>query len=147
MRINVNDKEYTVEVDGNPSLLEVLREQLDLTGTKYGCGEAACGACKVLVNGVPTPSCITPATAVQGKSIVTIEGLEKEGSLHPVQQVLLEEDVFQCSYCAPGMILTAVALTEKKKPLSRQEIVEGMNGNICRCCTYPQIIDALSKIS
>lgn len=147
MRINVNDKEYTVEVDGNPSLLEVLREQLDLTGTKYGCGEAACGACKVLINGTPTPSCITPATSAQGKNIITIEGLEKEGKLHPVQEVLMEEDVFQCSYCAPGMILTAVALLENKQPLSNQEIIEGMNGNICRCCTYPQIVSALSKLT
>jgi len=147
MRINVNDKDYTVVVDGNPSLLEVLREQLDLTGTKYGCGEAACGACKVLINGTPTPACITPATAAQSKKVVTIEGLEKEGKLHPVQEVLMEEDVFQCSYCAPGMIITAVALMEKQEALSDSEIVEGMNGNICRCCTYPQIVSALSKLT
>lgn len=147
MKINVNATEYTVDVDGNPSLLEVLREQLQLTGTKYGCGEAACGACKVLVNGSPTPACITPVTSVQGKRIRTIEGLEADGRLHRVQEVFLEEDVFQCGYCASGMIMTAVALVEGKKPLGEQELIDGMNGNICRCCTYPAILNALKKLT
>lgn len=147
MKISVNNKEYTVEVGGNPSLLDVLREQLDLTGTKYGCGEAACGACKVLVNGTPTPSCITPVTSIQGKQVLTIEGLETNGKLHPVQQVFLEEDVFQCSYCAPGMIMTAVALVANNNGMGEQEIIEGMNGNICRCCTYPAIVKALQKLT
>ncbi len=147
MKISVNNKEYTVEVDGNPNLLEVLREQLDFTGSKYGCGEAACGACKVLVNGTPTPACITPVTSVQGKQVLTIEGLETDGKLHPVQQVFLEEDVFQCSYCAPGMIMTAVALVENHKAMGEQEIIDGMNGNICRCCTYPAIVKALHKLT
>jgi aerobic-type carbon monoxide dehydrogenase small subunit (CoxS/CutS family) len=147
MKINVNATEYTVDVQGNPSLLEVLREQLDLTGTKYGCGEAACGACKVLVNGTPTPACITPVTSVQGKRIRTIEGLDADGRLHPVQEVFLEEDVFQCGYCAPGMIMTAVALVESKKSLDEQELLDGMNGNICRCCTYPAILNALKKLT
>lgn len=147
MKLNVNNKDHTVEISENPNLLEVLREQLGLTGTKYGCGEGACGACKVLVNGTPTPACITPAVSVQGKQIVTIEGLESNGQLHPVQQAFLEEDVFQCAYCASGMIITAVALLENKHFPSENEIKEGMNGNICRCCTYPDIVNAIQKAS
>ncbi len=147
MKLNVNEKDHTVEISENPNLLEVLREQLGLTGTKYGCGEGACGACKVLVNGTPTPACITPAVSVQGKQIGTIEGLESNGQLHPVQQAFLEEDVFQCAYCASGMIITAVALLENKPDPSENEIKEGMNGNICRCCTYPDIVNAIQKAS
>lgn len=147
MKLNVNEKVHTVEISENPNLLEVLREQLGLTGTKYGCGEGACGACKVLVNGTPTPACITPAVSVQGKQIVTIEGLESNGQLHPVQQVFLDEDVFQCAYCASGMIITAVALLENNPGPSENEIKEGMNGNICRCCTYPDIVNAIQKAS
>ncbi|MFC4870053.1 (2Fe-2S)-binding protein [Negadavirga shengliensis] len=145
MRINVNNKEHAVDLSGNPSLLDVLREQLDLTGSKYGCGEGACGACKVLINGIPTPSCITPTVSVQGKKIVTIEGLENEGKLHPVQEVFLEEDVFQCGYCASGMIITATALIENNPNLTKQEIQDAMQGNICRCCTYPDITKAIAK--
>ena len=147
MKLNVNEKDYTVEITGNPNLLEVLREQLGLTGTKYGCGEGACGACKVLVNGTPTPACITPAVNVQGKQIVTIEGLESNGQLHPVQQAFLDEDVFQCAYCASGMIITAVSLLENNSGPSENEIREAMNGNICRCCTYPDIVHAIQKAS
>ncbi len=145
MKINVNRRDHTIKVNGNPSLLDVLREQLELTGTKYGCGEGACGACKVLLNGTPAPSCITPAVSTLGKKIVTIEGLEKNGQLHVVQQAFLEEDVFQCGYCASGMILSAVALLEKITKPSREEIMETMQGNICRCCTYPQIIQAIGN--
>jgi len=147
MKVSVNNKEYSVEVTNNPSLLEVLRDQFDLTGTKYGCGEGACGACKVLVNGIPTPACITPVTSVSGKKVVTIEGLAENGELHPVQKVLLEEDVFQCSYCASGMIITAVALLKQQPTANVQELIDGLNGNICRCCTYPAIINALKKLS
>ncbi|EPR66690.1 (2Fe-2S)-binding protein [Cyclobacterium qasimii] len=146
MKLRVNNKEYSVEVANNPSLLEVLRDKLDLTGTKYGCGEGACGACKVLVNGIPTPSCITPVTSVSGKKVITIEGLAENGELHPVQKVFLEEDVFQCSYCAPGMVITAAALLKKQPDASTQDLIDGLNGNICRCCTYPAIINALKKI-
>lgn len=145
MKINVNGRDHTVKVNGNPSLMEVLREQLDLTGTKYGCGEGACGACKVLLNGSPIPACITPVVNAQDKKIITIEGLEKNGQLHAVQQAFLEEDVFQCGFCASGMVISAVALIEKNKNPSQQEIKETMQGNICRCCTYPQIISAISK--
>jgi aerobic-type carbon monoxide dehydrogenase small subunit (CoxS/CutS family) len=143
MKLNVNGKEVTIDVTANPSLLEALREQLQLTGAKYGCGEAACGSCKVLVNGSPIPSCITPAVTAMGKQVVTIEGLEQNGKLHPVQQAFLEVDAFQCAYCAPGMIITAVALLDRNSSPTKQEIVEAMNGNICRCCTYPKIVEAI----
>src|SRR5690606_25018095 len=147
MKVNVNGKECFIEVKGNTSLLEVIREQLDLTGTKYGCGEGACGACKVLVNGSPVYSCITPITQVQGKEVTTIEGLEKEGKLHAVQQAFLEGDAFQCGYCASGMIISAVALVEKNPNPSEQEIQEAMQGNICRCCTYPQIMQSIRSVA
>ena len=145
MKINVNGRDYTVNVTGNPNLLEVLREQLDLTGAKYGCGEGACGACKVMVNGTAINSCITPVTSVQDKSIVTIEGLEKNGHLHSIQQAFLENDVFQCGYCASGMVMSAAALVEKNAKPSEQEIIDAMQGNICRCCTYPQILQAINQ--
>ena len=143
MKLNVNGKELTIDVTANPSLLEALREQLGLTGTKYGCGEAACGACKVLINGNAIPACITPAVTVQGKKVTTIEGLEKNGNLHPVQQAFLEVDAFQCGYCASGMIISAVALLEKNASPTKQEITDAMNGNICRCCAYPKIVEAI----
>ena len=145
MKVTINGKEHTVEVIGNPTLLEVLREQLDLTGAKYGCGEGACGACKVLVNGSPVPSCITPITSVQDKQIVTVEGLEQDGKLHKVQEAFLAADAFQCGYCAPGMVITAAALVEKNPKPSEHEIKEALQGNICRCCTYPQIVQAIRQ--
>ena len=145
MKVTINGKEHTVEVTGNPTLLEVLREQLDLTGAKYGCVEGACGACKVLVNGSPVPSCITPITSVQDKQIVTVEGLEQDGKLHKVQEAFLAADAFQCGYCAPGMVITAAALVEKNPKPSEHEIKEALQGNICRCCTYPQIVQAIRK--
>lgn len=147
MKVNVNGKECFIEVKGNTSLLEVLREQLDLTGAKYGCGEGACGACKVLINGSAVPSCITPATSVQDKKVITIEGLEQDGHLHKVQQAFLTEDAFQCGYCAPGMVMAAVALVERNPHPSEQEIKDALQGNICRCCTYPQIVHAICQLS
>ena len=147
MRVNINGKEYTVQVTGNPSLLEVLREQLDLTAAKYGCGEGVCGACKVLVNGTPLPSCITPVTSLQGKKIITVEGLEQDGKLHKVQRAFLEADVFQCGYCAPGMVIATVALVDKNPRPSDQEIKDAMQGNICRCCTYPRIVHAIHQVT
>jgi aerobic-type carbon monoxide dehydrogenase small subunit (CoxS/CutS family) len=147
MKVTINGEERIVEVNGNPSLLEVLREQLDLTGAKYGCGEGACGACKVLVNGAPVPSCITPVTSVQDKKIVTVEGLEQDGKLHKVQQAFLTADAFQCGYCAPGMVIAAVALIDKNPSPSEQDIKDALQGNICRCCTYPQIVHAIRQIS
>ncbi len=145
MQLQVNGKEYSVEVSGNTSLLSTLREHLALTGSKYGCGEGVCGACTVLINGVPVRSCITPVGSTQNKDIVTIEGLEENGKLHPVQQTFLEEDPFQCAYCASGMVMSAVALLRRNPSPSRQEIVDSMQSNVCRCCTYPAIVDAISK--
>ena len=145
MQLQVNGKEYSVEVSGNTSLLVTLREHLDLTGSKYGCGEGVCGACTVLINGVPVRSCITPVGSTQNKEIVTIEGLEQNGKLHKVQQTFLEEDPFQCAYCASGMVMSAVALLERYPSPSRQEIADSMQANVCRCCTYPALVDAISK--
>lgn len=147
MDLHINGTTHNVEVSGTTSLLTVLREYLQLTGSKYGCGEGVCGACSVLLNGVPVRSCITPAGSVQNKEIVTIEGLEQDGRLHPVQQALLEADPFQCSYCAPGMVMSAVALIARNPSPSREEIRSAMQGNICRCCTYPDIVEAISKVA
>lgn len=143
MVLNVNGVQHDVTVDPDVELLTVLRDYLDLTGSKYGCGEGACGACMVLVNGNPTPSCITPAHSLAGKEVTTIEGLEKEGKLHKVQQAFLTIDGFQCSYCASGMILSAVALLNKNPSPSEDAIIKAMNRNVCRCGTYPYIIKAI----
>jgi aerobic-type carbon monoxide dehydrogenase small subunit (CoxS/CutS family) len=145
MQLNVNGKEYSVEVNGSTSLLATLREQLDLTGSKYGCGEGVCGACTVLINGVPVRSCITPVGSTQNKEIITIEGLEQNEKLHPVQEAFLEADPFQCAYCASGMVMSTVALLNRNPSPSRQEIIDSMQGNVCRCCTYPALVDAISK--
>ncbi len=145
MQLNINGKEYSVEVSGSTSLLVTLREHLDLTGSKYGCGEGVCGACTVLINGVPARSCITPVGSAQNKEITTIEGLEQNGKLHPVQEAFLEVDPFQCAYCASGMVMTTVAFLDRNPNPSRQEIMDAMQSNICRCCTYPALVDAISK--
>jgi len=145
MDLLINNRKYTVAAERDESLLNVLRNYLDLTGSKYGCGEGACGACTVLIDGVATRSCITRAGTVVGKAITTIEGLKKEGQLHPVQKAFLKVDVFQCSYCASGMIMSAVSLLEKNPKPSEQEIVRSMQGNICRCGTYTRIVDAIKE--
>jgi aerobic-type carbon monoxide dehydrogenase small subunit (CoxS/CutS family) len=143
MVLNVNGKMHEVSVDPDVALLTVLRDYLNLTGSKYGCGEGECGACKVLINGNPTPSCITAAGTTTNKEIITIEGLEKNGELHRVQEAFLQTDAFQCSYCASGMIITAAALLKKNPKPTEDAIVNAMNGNICRCGTYPYILKAI----
>jgi aerobic-type carbon monoxide dehydrogenase small subunit (CoxS/CutS family) len=143
MVLNVNGVKHDVSAEPDTELLYVLRNELDLTGSKYGCGEGACCACLVLVNGTPTPSCITPVSSVTGKEITTIEGLEKDGKLHPVQEAFLKADPFQCSYCASGMIMSAVALLEKNPSPSEASIIKAMNRHICRCGTYPNIVKAI----
>lgn len=143
MTINVNGKDYTLSIPAHTSLLDVLRVHLDLTGSKYGCGEGACGACKVLVDGHAIPACITPAASVQHKKVVTIEGLEQNGQLHPVQQAFLDHDAFQCAFCSSGMVVSAVALKAKNPHPTRQEVVSAMERNVCRCCIYPRIVDAI----
>lgn len=145
MELLVNKKKYNVESQAGESLLSVLRDRLDLTGSKYGCGEGSCGACTVLLNGAAVRSCITPASSAVGKDITTIEGLEKNGSLHAVQKAFMKVDVFQCAYCAPGMVMSAVSLLDKNPKPSPQEITQAMQGNICRCGTYPRIIKAIQE--
>jgi len=143
MVLNVNGDRHEVAVEPDVALLTVLRDHLQLTGTKYGCGEGECGACSVLINGKLTHSCITAVNSVVGKEVTTIEGLEKNGELHTVQQAFLATDVFQCSYCASGMIMAAVALLQSNAAPSEDAIVKAMNGNICRCGTYPYIMKAI----
>jgi len=141
----VNNKKYSVEADPDESLLNVLRNHLDLTGSKYGCGEGACGACTVLIDGSSVRSCIAPAKNAVGKAITTIEGLAENDNLHPVQKAFLKVDVFQCAYCASGMIMSAVSLLEKRPKPTEQEIQIAMQGNICRCGTYPRIVKAIRE--
>jgi aerobic-type carbon monoxide dehydrogenase small subunit (CoxS/CutS family) len=143
--LKVNGAKVRLDVGPERSLLSVLRDDLDLTGAKYGCGEGQCGACTVLVEGTPVRSCITPVASVAAKPITTIEGLERNGKLHPVQEAFLEADALQCAYCTSGMILAGVALLRKNPAPTREEMVRGMNGNICRCGVYSRILDALSR--
>ena len=143
----VNGESRSVSTDPDRPLLDVLREDLQLTGTKYGCGETQCGACSVLVDGRRVFSCRTPVSKVDQKSVLTIEGLARAEALHPVQQAFLDEGAFQCGYCTPGMIMTAVALLDANPKPSDDEIVEGMNRNVCRCCSYPLILQAVRRAS
>ena len=143
MELLINGKKHAVTASADELLLHVLRDELDLTGTKYGCGEGQCGACTVLLNNKAVRSCRTPLSTVQGKQITTIEGLASNGTLHPVQQAYLKEDVFQCGYCAPGMVMSTVALLRENPNPTEAEIIQFMNGNICRCGTYPKIISAI----
>lgn len=147
MQLNVNGKPYTIDARPGESLLSVLRDRLDLTGSKYGCGEGSCGACTVLVDGKASRSCILPAASAEGKKITTIEGIAQDGELHPVQKAFLEFDVFQCSYCAPGMVMSAVSLLENNPKPSKDDIIGAMQGNICRCGTYPRIVEAIQEAS
>ena len=140
----VNGVRKEVGVDGNTPLLWVLREHLKLTGTKFGCGIAACGACTVHINGEATRSCATPVAMVEGKSITTIEGLSADGS-HPLQRAWVAEQVPQCGYCQSGQIMQAADLLARNKAPTREEIVEHMDGNICRCGTYLKIISAIER--
>jgi aerobic-type carbon monoxide dehydrogenase small subunit (CoxS/CutS family) len=141
--LNVNGKARSVSTEEDRPLLDVLREDLGLTGAKYGCGEGECGACTVLVDGRAVRSCITAVGNVGERKIQTIEGLSDSDKLHAVQQAFIDKQGLQCGYCVPGQILTAVALLQKKKKPSRQEIVRAMHGNICRCCNYANILAAV----
>lgn len=144
-QLNVNGSTHDIDADSQASLLFVLREQLDLTGSKYGCGEGQCGACTVLIDGNPRRSCITPVGAVGQKQITTIEGLAKGDQLHPLQQAFLEEGAMQCAYCTSGMIMTAVSLLKTNQNPSEAEISRFMEGNICRCGTHPRIVAAIRR--
>jgi aerobic-type carbon monoxide dehydrogenase small subunit (CoxS/CutS family) len=144
-RLNVNGRTYTVEIDPDASLLFVLRDHLDLTGSKYGCGEGQCGACTVLIEGHARRSCITKVGAVGDKAITTIEGLAHGEELHPVQQAFLDEGAMQCAYCTSGMIMTAVSFLSTHPNPTEAEAAKFMEGNICRCGTHPRILAAIQR--
>lgn len=144
-RFTVNGKERTVDTDPDRPLLEVLREDLQLTGTKYGCGEGQCRACTVLVGGKPTITCVTPVRTAAGKSIVTIEGVTGGDRLNKVQQAFLDEGAMQCGYCIPGMVLRTVALLEATPKPTDAQIVDALDGSLCRCCNYPRMLAAVRK--
>ena len=143
IQLTVNGEQREVRTEPERPLLDVLREDLKLTGTKYGCGEGQCRACTVLLDGRPVTSCLTPVSKAGGKTIVTIEGLAANGALHPVQQAFLDKQAMQCGYCVPGMILTTVGLLEQNPHPNDEQIVEFLNGNLCRCCGYPSILSAV----
>ena len=145
IRLTINEKPYAVDADPQTSLLSVLREQLDLTGSKYGCGEGQCGACTVLIDGKAQRSCITRVGAVSQKEITTIEGLARGEQLHPVQEAFLDAGAMQCGYCTSGMIMSAVALLKRNPRPKESEIVAFMDGNVCRCGTYARIVSAVQK--
>ena len=145
MQIEVNGKNYPVQYDPETPLLYVLRDELGLTGSKYGCGEGQCGACTVLIGGAPRRSCQIPVSAAAGKPITTIEGLEKDGRLHLVQQAYLDAGAFQCAYCTSGMIMSSVGLLQANANPSTREIVQFLQGNVCRCGTHPRIVDAVHQ--
>jgi aerobic-type carbon monoxide dehydrogenase small subunit (CoxS/CutS family) len=143
--LNVNGARLKVTAPEDENLLSVLRNRLDLTGTKYGCGEGQCGACTVLVDGNPTRSCSMPVAGVAQSKITTIEGLEQHGVLTPVQQAFLDEGAFQCGYCTSGMIMSATALLRDTHRPTNDQILAYMNANVCRCGTYPRILAAVKR--
>ncbi len=143
--LHVNGSKHPVQAGADQSLLSVLRDDLNLTGCKYGCGEGRCGACTVLIDGKAVRSCVTAIGECQGKQIATIESLEKDGQLHPLQQAFLDEGAMQCGYCTCGMIMSGVALLAKNPKPSNSDIIRALEGNICRCGTYSRIIQAVQK--
>jgi aerobic-type carbon monoxide dehydrogenase small subunit (CoxS/CutS family) len=147
MELVVNQTRYRLVVDPSRMLLWVLRDELDLTGTKYGCGEGECGACTVLIDGAAVRSCVTRVSAVAGKQITTIEGLAQNGKLHPLQEAFIQAEALQCGYCTPGMILASVALLKKTPQPTEPEIRTSLEGNVCRCGTYPRIIVAVKSVA
>lgn len=144
---NLNGKRTEITTDPNQTLLWVLRNQLGLTGTKFGCGSGFCGACTVLIDREPTRSCMLPVSDIAGKEVITIEGLGRNGKLHPIQKAFIEHDALQCGYCTPGMIITAAGLLMKNPSPTRLQIVEGMEENLCRCGAHTRIIDAIETAS
>lgn len=145
--LNINGKQTPVTAPPDEALLYVLRYRLDMTGTKYGCGEGQCGACTVLLNGEAVHSCRLPVAKAAGAKITTIEGLERDGKLTPVQEAFLREDAMQCGYCTSGMVMRATALLREDNAPSEDRIVEAMNSNVCRCGTYPRIVAAVRLAS
>jgi aerobic-type carbon monoxide dehydrogenase small subunit (CoxS/CutS family) len=145
IHLAINSKPYKVDADPQTSLLTVLRDHLDLTGSKYGCGEGQCGACTVLIDGKAQRSCVTRVGSVVNKRVTTIEGLADGDKLHPVQQAFLETAALQCGYCTSGMIMSAVALLKRNPSPNVREIIDFMDGNVCRCGTYPRIVSAIQR--
>jgi aerobic-type carbon monoxide dehydrogenase small subunit (CoxS/CutS family) len=145
LELRINGRPYSVATDPAKSLLGVLRDDLDLIGTKYGCGEGQCGACTVLLDARPVRSCITPVGTIGSRAITTVEGLEKDGALHPVQQAFLDANVAQCGYCTSGMIMSAVGLLNRESAPAADEIRRAMSGNFCRCGTYSRIMTAIQQ--
>ncbi|KGM34420.1 oxidoreductase [Inquilinus limosus MP06] len=143
MRLRINGQDQTVALDIRTTLLDALREHVGLTGSKKGCDQGQCGACTVLLDGRRVLSCLTLAVMAQGRAVTTIEGLAADGALHPMQQAFIDHDAFQCGYCTPGQILSAVACVEEGHAGSEAEIREFMSGNLCRCAAYPNIVDAI----
>jgi isoquinoline 1-oxidoreductase subunit alpha len=143
--LQVNGIRRRLNADADRTLLSVLRDDLDLTGAKYGCGEGQCGACTVLIDGMPAHSCRVKVATAAGRRIATIEGLESGGKLHPLQEAFLEVGAMQCGYCTPGMIMAAAGLLQKNPHPTAEEIVKHMQGNICRCGTYPRIVEAIQR--
>ncbi len=141
----VNGSDAKIDADGERTLLSVLRDDLDLTGAKYGCGEGRCGACTVLLDGAPIRSCQLTVGSVGRRQIVTIESLEQNGQLHPLQDAFLKHDAFQCGYCTCGMIMSSLALLQKRKNPSEPEIIRSMDGNVCRCGAYQRIVAAIKE--
>jgi len=147
LKLHVNGEDFEILTEINKTLLEVLREDLGFTGTKRGCDLGACGACTVLIDGKPQLSCLTLATTVQGKKILTIEGLAREGKLHPLQNAFVEKGAIQCGFCTPGMILTAKAFLDENPHPSEGEVKEAVSGNICRCTGYVKIVEAITSVA
>jgi aerobic-type carbon monoxide dehydrogenase small subunit (CoxS/CutS family) len=147
IRLHLNGKPTTLETDGDRTLLWVLRDDLGLTGTKFGCGEGLCGACTVVVDGQAVRSCSVPVSSVDGGEVITIEGLAHDGALHPLQQAFAEHDGFQCGYCTPGMIMNAYALLRANPKASREAILKGMEDNLCRCGAHQRIIAAIEDVA
>ena len=147
VHLDINGREHELSLDPRVTLLDALREHLCLTGTKKGCDQGQCGACTVHVDGERVLSCLTLAAQAEGRKVTTIEGLAAEnGDLHPVQAAFLEHDAFQCGYCTPGQIMSAVALIEEGRAQTRDEIREAISGNLCRCGAYPNIVDAIEDV-
>lgn len=144
IRLTVNGQERTLDTPGDRPLLDVIREDLNLTGAKYGCGEGQCRACTVMLEGKPIVSCVTPVASVAGKKILTIEGLST-GKLHRVQQAFIDEGAMQCGYCVPGMVLRTVALLEAHPKPTEAQVIQALDGSLCRCCGYPRILAAVQK--
>jgi carbon-monoxide dehydrogenase small subunit len=147
IKFRLNGKPTSLEVEGDRKLLWVLRTDLGLTGTKFGCGESLCGACTVVVNKEPVRSCQLPVREVRGKEVITIEGLEQNGKLHPLQEKFIEYGAMQCGFCTSGMIMNAYGLLLKNPKLTREQIIQGMDDNLCRCAAHQRIVQAIESVT